>query len=135
MVGGAESPAERLLPELTDMNARKSIPFFVNTVVVIPPAFDPLNVDCLGRLIHRTADQQQAATCGRYPTNDSARRHSKSGGCQRPDARVQDNGGRGVDVVQDRYRESASGRRPGEIRGVELSRVRRKARQRNANNN
>src|SRR5947207_1350069 len=44
-IPGAESPSKRLASQFSHVDARKCVPFFIESVVRIPTAFEPLNID------------------------------------------------------------------------------------------
>src|SRR5437667_6835572 len=118
-IPGAQSPSKRLASQFSHVDARKGVPFFIESVVRIPTAFEPLNIDELDGLINGTQSEQLRSTASRYPSRISLRRPSKRR--ERRDTRIQNHSRRSVDMVQDRNRQDATGRGPGKIGRIQCT--------------
>src|SRR5437667_8636277 len=115
----AQAPSKWLASQFSYVDARKCVPFFIESVVRIPTAFEPLNIDELDGLINGTQREQQPTTASRYPSRFSIRRPSKRRECR--DTRIQNHSRRRVDMVQDRNRQDATGRGPGKIGRIQCT--------------
>src|SRR5215831_16690588 len=69
MIGGAHAPAERFGSEVSDVDARKRVPFLIEPVMPVRAAFDPLNVDPLRGLIYGGRNQEKPAGDRRDPSH------------------------------------------------------------------
>src|SRR5262249_15720512 len=109
------SPPKRLVIVLANINARQSVPLFVETVVPVPAALQPLDIDFLDSLIYASDYQQSDERCCCDPSHFSPNGARKGCRGKRGDAGVQDDGRRSVNGVQDWDCEQATCRGAGKI--------------------
>ena len=93
----------------------------------IPAAFEPLNIDAPGRLIHCCGREQRDTTYTGNPSCLSGQSPGKSGSRQCGYSCIQNHCSWRVNVVQNWNREHATSRRTGKIGGVQRARMQRKS--------
>ena len=68
VIRGTHTPTERFASCLSHIDARERVPFFVEAVVPVPAAFQPLDIDAFRRLIHRCSSEHHNTTRGGNPS-------------------------------------------------------------------